>query len=56
MVYIANNRAAPDREYSSADRPKSQLLNDPLPVALPPSVRSVRAFKVALVLEVVSGQ
>ena len=39
-------QAALDREYTSADGPKYQLLRDPLPVAPPTFGRAMRAYKV----------
>ena len=54
--YIADNRAALDCEYVSADRPKYHLLNGCLSMAPPTFVRTVRAYKVPLVTEVDGGQ
>ena len=45
-----------DRDYATTDRPKYYLLNDPLTMAPPISVRAERTYKVPLVLEAKRGQ
>ena len=51
-----NKQAALDRKYATADRPKYNLLNEPLSVAPPTSIHAECAYKVLLVLEAKSGQ